>query len=421
VVDDGSSDDTVAYLTAQYPDVTIVQNARNLGFAATCNLGAERARSEYLAFLNNDTRVDPGWLTALTRAVEAPSFTSEKVVCVAGKIVGWDGQRLDYDGGVVNFHGHGHHLRAGHPVSAGSTHLQPTIFACAASMLVQRDVFIDVGGFDPDYFAYFEDVDLGWRLWLFGYRVLYCPNAVVFHRGQGTVALTKAERKRLLERNALFTIFKNCSDETLERTLFPALPLLVKRATIDRDDTASYLEAMIEFFAASEELRRKREAVQCRRKVEDREIFPLFRQPFRPSIHDEGYWRLQCRLVRSYGLDALFGKEWELMQQHETIIEDLYKLQSDTAQAHHVQLAQARQETEALLNRVRELEALVQTKDSQLSEARAKIEMQDHQIQLHERLIQETLRRMDEYLHLQRNRLSVRIGRRLFGRRGPRS
>ena len=407
VVDNGSSDDSVAYLTAQYPEAIIVQNEQNLGFAAACNMGAERARSTYLAFLNNDTRVDPEWLQELTRSIETPTSGSENVVCVAGRIVGWDGQLLDYDGGIVNFHGHGHHLRAGQPVSAGATDLQPTIFACAASMLIQRNVFLDVGGFDTDYFAYFEDVDLGWRLWLFGYQVLYCPNAIVFHRGQGTVALAKAERKKLLERNGLFTIFKNYSSDVLERTLLPAMSLVAKKAAVDQDDSAAYLDAITEFVASLEELKGKRQAIQGRRKVGDSEILPLFRQPFRPSMHDESYWKLQCRLVTAYGLDTLFEKEWEVMHQHETIIEDLYKLQRDTAEAHNIQLAKARQETETLRDRVRELEALVQAKDSQ--------------IQLYEQLTQETLRRLDEYLNLENNRLFTRIGRRLFGRSDQRT
>lgn len=168
-----------------------------------------------------------------------------------------------------------------------------------------------MGGFDTDYFAYFEDVDLGWRLWLFGYQVLYCPSAVVFHRGQGTVTLAKAERKRLLERNGLFTIFKNYSGDALERILLPAMSLVAQRAAIDRDDATAYLEAITGFVTSLEELKRKRQAIQGRRKVGDSEILPLFRQPFRPSMHDEGYWKLQCRLVKAYGLDTLFEKEWE--------------------------------------------------------------------------------------------------------------
>ena len=183
LVDNGSSDGSVEYVQESYPDVTVLQNENNMGFAAPCNRGAECSRSEYLAFLNNDTRVDPEWLNELARSIGAPKAEAEQVVCVAGRIVSWDGQVMDYDGGVMNFHGHGHHLGMGQAVSAASSHERPTLFACAASMLIRRDVFLEVGGFDPDYFAYFEDVDLGWRLWLFGFQVLYCPTAVIFHPG----------------------------------------------------------------------------------------------------------------------------------------------------------------------------------------------------------------------------------------------
>jgi len=424
LVDNGSTDGSVEYVRESYPEATVVRNEKNEGFAGPCNQGAGCSQSKYLAFLNNDTRVHPEWLTELTRSIESPKIDTEMVVCAAGRIVSWDGHVIDYDGGILNFHGHGHHLGMGQPVSAGSSHEQLTIFASAASMLIRRDVFLEVGGFDQDYFAYFEDVDLGWRLWLSGFQVLYCPTAIVFHKGQGTAALSQAERKKLLERNGLFNVFKNYSDTNLEQVLLPALSLSTMKASIDPEYRTSYLEAINEFFTCLDQLKVKRHDIQRRRKLDDEKLFPLFREPFRPSMHDANYWSLQRKLVRSFGLEEKFFKEGGLMKEqligYENLIEDLYRLQRETATVHGVQLAEARQEGETLRARVRELEALLQARDGQLAEARGKIAVLDERNQLLERSIQDYMRRLDEFLNLEKRRLSTRIINFLFWSRGSR-
>src|SRR3990172_9086913 len=446
LVDNGSSDGSGEFIKENYPEVTLIQNEKNMGFAGPCNQGAERSQSEYIAFLNNDTRVHPEGLSELTRSIESPTIDTETVASVAGKIVSWDGQFLDYDGGIMNFHGHGHHLGMGRPVSASSSHAQPTFFACAASMLIRKDVFREIGGFDADYYAYFEDVDLGWRLWLFGFQVLYCPTALIFHRGQGTAALSKGERKKLLERNGLFNIFKNYSDKSLEWALLPALSLVTMKASIDPEYSASYLEALSDFFGSLEQLRLKRAEIQRRRKLEDIRIFPLFRQPFRPSVYDADYWRLQRRLVRRFGLEKMLYEEESLMKEqltgYETLVEDLLRWQREAGRVHSVQLAEARQEGEGLRGRVRELEALAQARDAQLAEARqegeglrgrvrelealaqardaqlaevnAKAGALEVQVQLQKQLIEASMSRLDEFLNQQNRRLSTRITNLLF-------
>src|SRR3990172_5147160 len=97
------------------------------------------------------------------------------------------------------------------------------LFASGGAMAIRREAFFEVGGFDPDYFMYHEDVDLGWRLWLQGYKILYVPSAVVHHRQGGGYAGDSAPVYFLNERNALFTVIKNCGDAWLARLL----PLLL--------------------------------------------------------------------------------------------------------------------------------------------------------------------------------------------------
>ena len=98
-------------------------------------------------------------------------------------------------------------------------------------MAVRRDLFLQWGGFDKDFFAFYEDTDLGWRFWVLGHRVLLAPRSVAYHRGHGTARRLGSQKRRLLyERNALLSIIKNYGQESLDRVLPAALLLLLQRA-----------------------------------------------------------------------------------------------------------------------------------------------------------------------------------------------
>src|SRR2546423_10826122 len=224
VVDNGSADDSRDLVEQGYPDVRLVALPRNEGFAAACNAGARESRSECLAFMNNDMRAEATWLRRLVEAYEP----SEGYVCVAGVILNWDGSRLDFVEGTVNFHGLAWQEHFKKPVREELIHDgADLLFACGGSMLISREVYLDLGGFDAAYFAYYEDVDLGWRLWLAGYKVRLAGAARIFHRHHGSAAaMAKHVPAFLYERNALFTLFKNLSDENLPRVSAPSLLLL---------------------------------------------------------------------------------------------------------------------------------------------------------------------------------------------------
>lgn len=235
MVDNGSTDGSVKYAEEHFPGVRVVRNERNLGFAAGNNVGARAARGDLVAFLNNDMRVDSHWLRCLVR----PFAQGEDVVAVGGRILSWDGRRVDFADAGMNFYGFGYQLEAGRRVdtadgslpseSSGSDAI-PLLFVCGGNMAVRREVFLRVGGFDEDFFAYYEDLDLGWRLWVTGYRVLFTPGAVAYHRHHGTSRRLAEEKRRLLyERNALYTIIKNYEDANLRRVLPVALLLLLER------------------------------------------------------------------------------------------------------------------------------------------------------------------------------------------------
>ena len=308
VVDNGSSDGSAAWLRASWPGVRVITHPTNLGFAAANNGAAAAAGGEFLALVNNDVRVDAGWLRRMTEAVRATGAAA-----AGSRILDWEGRCYDHDGAAMNFYGHGASRRHG-LVYAGETAGEPcdALFACGAAMLVARACFLACGGFDPDYFAYFEDVDLGWRLWLEGARVVHVPAALAHHRHHGS-GLDCERRTRLLERNALATIVKNYDDVNLARVLPAALLLLAARARLAGGARAgAYHDTLASFLAAVPRLRAKRASVQGRRRRPDREILPLFVAPFRPSLFGEAYWREQARLSRRFEIEALFGTGGEM-------------------------------------------------------------------------------------------------------------
>jgi GT2 family glycosyltransferase len=308
VVDNGSSDGSVGLVESDYSWVHVVTNDRNEGFAAACNTGAQTARSDCVVFLNNDMRVDAGWLAGLADAYDAHSG----YVCVGGVILDWEGVKLDFAGGWANFHGFAGQMHSGKPLDERLIEdRRDLLFACGGSMLVDRSVFLALGGFDPSYFAYYEDVDLGWRLWLSGYRVRLAGAARTYHKLHGTESGLPAHRRAFLcERNALCTLMKNCSDESLARLLPASLALLAVRARLrlesEPERGLAVLRAADEFTAELPQLLTRRREVQARRKREDNEVFALFRWPFARIAGDPAYAQSEANVRAAFGIDELF-------------------------------------------------------------------------------------------------------------------
>ena len=175
-------------------------------------------------------------------------------------------------------------------------------------MAVERARFLAAGGFDAEYFAYFEDVDLGWRLWVEGERVLYVSAAVAFHRHRGS-GMDVARWRFLLERNALTSVFKNYDDANLDVVLPAARALLAARArlAVGTAEAEAFGNAERAFDERLVALRNARTRVQSRRRRPDHEILPLFREPFRPSAFGRAYWATQRRILEEHGLARVFG------------------------------------------------------------------------------------------------------------------
>jgi hypothetical protein len=217
VVDNASTDGTVDAVRASLPEATVVETGANLGFAGGCNAGAAAADTPLLLFLNPDAFPEPGCFDAL-RAV-APSHPRWGAWQAAVTLP--DGT-LNTGGGVVHFLGLSWAGRYGEPVDALGADPAEVGFASGAALVVRRDLWNRLGGFDEAFFMYAEDVDVSLRVRLAGYRVGVAPAARVVH----DYDFDKGDRKWfLLERNRWWTVVATYPPAVLAAVL-PAMLLV---------------------------------------------------------------------------------------------------------------------------------------------------------------------------------------------------
>jgi GT2 family glycosyltransferase len=283
-------------LKSEFPQVRLIDNETNLGFSQAANQAAATAQGDYLAFLNNDMRVEKGWLKAMLQVVRP----EKQIVCAGSTILTWDGTAIDF---------------MGRPNDAfclyyDSSEIPPTpgdlpfpdkyaLFVSCGAAVILRSVFEEVGGFDPDFFLYQEDVDLCWRLWLKGYKVVMSSRSLVFHKSGATSSKLPTEFiYKLNRKHALFSLYKNLEkDELLE--LFPILLYYVLERSRFLDGGDQAIESVISEFASSIDLWiPKRNEVQESRVVTDNEIFSLLGHPLNFLLRGEQYEAVRQRLAQ---------------------------------------------------------------------------------------------------------------------------
>lgn len=185
IVDNGSTAFEEDKIIARWPSLTIkvFSLKENKGFATACNLGARQAAGEWLAFLNADAFPSPTWLeqfhAAVQRFPEAGAFSSFLFQANSPVLI-------DDIGDVYNFSGSAWKRGYGYPLSQAPQQPERIFSANAAAAFYRRDVFLEIGGFDEEFFSYFEDVDLGFRLNLYGYKCLFLPGAKAAHVGSSS-------------------------------------------------------------------------------------------------------------------------------------------------------------------------------------------------------------------------------------------
>ncbi|GAA1692382.1 glycosyltransferase [Microcella alkalica] len=319
VVENASGDDSAARIRAADPDVTLIESSTNLGFAGGCNLGVAASSGEFIALLNNDARPDARWIAAAVTAFSR----SPRIGAVASRVLDWDGEKVDYIGAALTWYGMGYKPMTGDPVPRFADSSRDVLFGTGSAMFVRRSVFDELGGFDESYFMFFEDVDLGWRLNLLGYRFVYEPESLAYHKHHASMASFGAHKETLLlERNALATLYKNSSDDTLASALPAALMLAVRRgmtrAPVDSGSfdlrtpggnepqmniprmAAAPLVAIDQFVDALPGLRASRDRIQAGRRVSDGAIWRLFGMADAPVLQDEEYLRGYENIVTAF-------------------------------------------------------------------------------------------------------------------------
>jgi GT2 family glycosyltransferase len=207
VVDNGSTDDSLRLAETALRGADLIRLPENFGFARANNIGAAAAhRFDAIALLNPDAFAEPGWLEALVRAAEL-----EPAVAAFASQMRLDAEPEHLDGAGDSYHVSGRAWRDGHRALASEWPAADVeVFApCAAAALYRREAFEEVGGFDEQFFCYFEDVDLGFRLRLRGYRCLYVHSAVVRHVSSASSGYRSDFAVYHGERNAVWTFVKN--------------------------------------------------------------------------------------------------------------------------------------------------------------------------------------------------------------------
>ena len=212
VVDNASKDNSVEWLLANWPQVKVIAEQRNHGFGHGNLIGIQASDAGYVALLNSDTVVTPDWLIHLIQPLllhpEVGATCSQLRLLARPEL-------LNARGGGMSREGFGYDIDAGFPYveSESDADGRPTevLFPSGAAMLVRKHEFIAMGGFDPTMFMYHEDVDLGWRYWLKGQKVVMCPRSVVFHAFGGTTGVEQgsAWRHVMGNRHNLRTLWKN--------------------------------------------------------------------------------------------------------------------------------------------------------------------------------------------------------------------
>ncbi len=223
-IDNCSSDDSIAYVRTHFTQVKVMPQTSNLGFAKAANLAVRSSGYRFLALLNTDIRLDPGWLSALLKKAE----TDPSIAAVASKLRLYaEPQKLNGVGGAMNYIGYTwdrgmFELDAGQYDSSDEV-----LFASAGAALFSRTALLECGGFDERFFMYHEDVDLCWRFWIQGYRVVTEPAAVAFHHFGGSTREARGLDWRELtgERNNMRALLKNYEPRNLAKALWRLLCL----------------------------------------------------------------------------------------------------------------------------------------------------------------------------------------------------
>ena len=229
VADNGSTDNSVQLLNRKFPECKIINLEKNYGFAEGYNRALQKVDADYFVLLNSDVEVTPGWIEKIMQLFDK----NPKIAAVQPKILSHNKPHFfEYAGAAGGFID-----RFGYPFCRGRIlnrleadtgqydKATPIFWASGACMFVKAVVFREAGGFDGDFWAHMEEIDLCWRLKSKGYEIWYQPESVVFHLGGGTLSYGSPQKIYFNFRNNLFMLFKNLPRHKFKRIFLARMVL----------------------------------------------------------------------------------------------------------------------------------------------------------------------------------------------------
>ena len=212
IVDNGSIDNSIKIIKTQFPKIKLICNKTNLGYAEACNIGAVKAKNNYLIFLNNDTELTENWLEPLIKTLDDKNVSS-----VQPKIKNLNHRDyFDYAGGSGGYidifcypfcRG-----RIFNTIEKDSLQYESEIeifWASGTAFATKKEIFINAGMFDLNFFAHMEEIDYHWRSQIMGYKIMVNPKSVIYHEGGKTLSYQSSKKTYLNHRNSLMTFFSN--------------------------------------------------------------------------------------------------------------------------------------------------------------------------------------------------------------------
>ncbi|MEM7349143.1 MAG: glycosyltransferase family 2 protein, partial [Chloroflexota bacterium] len=206
VIDNASSDDSVDMVETQFPEVKLIHSGGNVGLCAGNNLGILATEAEFILILNNDTELEPEFIGELVKAMETDPTIG---MCASKMLLTDQRDMIESAGIVVDRSGIAWGLESGDLKSTKREPFRPVFGACGGAALYRREMLLEIGLFDEDFFVYLEDADIAWRGQWAGWQCVYVPTAVVYHAHSATIKEGSPFKTRLLARNKLWMIVKN--------------------------------------------------------------------------------------------------------------------------------------------------------------------------------------------------------------------
>lgn len=229
VADNASSDNSIEFLTTNYPQVQIIKLEENYGFAGGYNRALEKLKEKYFVLLNSDVAVAPNWIESTIAIMDK----NPNIAAAQPKILS-DRDRTSFEyagasGGFIDYLGfpfcRGRVLSNIEKDNQQYNKITNVFWCSGAAMFVRADLYKRAGGLDEKYFAHMEEIDLCWRLNSMGYHLVCVPSSVVYHYGGATLGYDNPQKIYLNFRNSLLTLYKNLPEEKLESIMLQRMLL----------------------------------------------------------------------------------------------------------------------------------------------------------------------------------------------------